>query len=102
MSNLPSVYVAYIGLTSVTLGGSNFNAYKTSCSEFRGGQIINRFKNESELNSFLQICIDKGVPFSDSIKSNAYQEICQLKAEGYIQGVLKSVTWDINGDFQIS
>jgi len=97
MPSSPSVYVTYIGLKSITLGGDNCGNYKAAIFEIRRGRVVNRFDSEAELNDFLQDCIDRGMPFSDDTKSNAYQEACQLKSSGKVRGVLKSVTWDLRG-----
>lgn len=102
MSHTSPVYVGYIGIKSVTLCGVGCNSYRTETSENRRGCIVNRFGSEAELNGFLQRCISEGIPFAADLKSNAYQEVCDLITSGCLQGVGRSMTWDMKGIPQIS
>ena len=86
MSQLPDAYVAYIGLKSVTLGGSDCLKYSLANHEFRRGYTVNRFDSEEQVNNFLQSCIDNRLSFADDVKSNAYQEGTALVKTGILSG----------------
>ncbi len=87
------VYVSYIGIKSITLGGSKCIEHQNSKSEFRRGRVVTRFNSEADLNQFLQFAIDSGWPFADSdYKMNtAYQHICKMIDEGIVSGAIKKL-----------
>ncbi|MFT6791396.1 MAG: hypothetical protein ACJA04_000598 [Cellvibrionaceae bacterium] len=91
MTQFTDSYVAYIGLKSVTLGGKNCVRDSLVNCEQRRGYAISRFQSETEVNNFLQICIDKGLLFADDVKSNAYQEACALSKAGILSGEIKPI-----------
>jgi len=83
------VYVAYIGVKSITLGGSSCLQFSLKDAEYRRGFTVNRFSSEDDVNKFLQTLINNQIPFANDTKSNAYSEICQLKIARKVLGEIK-------------
>jgi hypothetical protein len=102
MKHTTKIYIAHIGVDSVTIGGSDCQRYANQASEVRHGFAVFDFKSQGELFAFLQQAVNNGWPFTDDVKSNAYRMICHLIEGKIIHGKPKSMVWDLNGSCLIS
>jgi len=86
-----SAYVSYIGVRQVNIGGQRLSDFSDLNSEIRRGKPIKRFENQEQLQEFLQSCTNRGMPFSDDVKSNASREASRLIGAGVLCGEIAAI-----------
>lgn len=98
MNPVPDIFVANIGLRSVTICGEKSNQFlNLDNSRFSRGCSIIDFSSEDLMLFFLQSLIDKKIPFESTYKNDSRRDAIYFRNVGKLTGTVISFDWGVSG-----
>lgn len=91
MMDIPKVFVANVGLKSITICGSENKIFlsKQNSRVVRDSVIVD-FPDEDKLINFIQDLINDAIPFESTYKSQAFRTVNLFKEKGLVHGEIIS------------